>query len=190
MPENPLEKHSAALRDVLGWLTSEKTPHVVIGALAVGFRGRPRMTNDIDLVVLAPAEKWGQLVEKAAMHNIEPRISDAVAFADRARVLLLRHRPSGTSIDVSIGLLPFEEEMIAKASPVRVLGMEVPVPSAEDLVVMKAVAGRLQDWLDVEGIAARTPQLDKEYVFRWVEQFAQVLEAPELIEKVRVSLGN
>jgi hypothetical protein len=37
--------------------------------------------------------------------------------------------------------------------------------SAEDLLVLKAFAGRVQDWLDVEGVIVRQgPRLDRQQV--------------------------
>jgi hypothetical protein len=40
-------------------------------------------------------------------------IPDAADFARKNRVLLLRHSPTEIDIDVSLGILPFEEELFA-----------------------------------------------------------------------------
>lgn len=37
-----------AFRKVVELLEAERTPFVVIGALAAGLQGDPRMTNDVD----------------------------------------------------------------------------------------------------------------------------------------------
>jgi hypothetical protein len=63
-------------------------------------------------------------------------LREGLAFARRSRVLLLRHEPSGIDLDVSIGALPFEEEMAARARRRRVGSVWVPLPAPEDLIVM------------------------------------------------------
>ena len=41
------------LRDLVAWLDAEKVPGVVIGGLAASLLGRPRLTRDVDALVLA-----------------------------------------------------------------------------------------------------------------------------------------
>jgi hypothetical protein len=56
------------------------------------------------------------LIEKAGEQGIEPRIADPIGFASKSRVLLLRHMISGTDIDFSLGILPFEVEMVERST--------------------------------------------------------------------------
>jgi hypothetical protein len=100
-------------------------------------------------------------------------------FARRSRVLLLRHGSSGIDLDVSLGLLPFGEELVARARRRRIAGVSIPLPTPEDLVVTKAVAHRARDLGDIEGIVAAHPKLDRRRIRRIVGEFATVLEAPE-----------
>lgn len=73
----------------------------------------------------------------------------------RWRVLLVA-TPNHVPIDISLGALPFEERLVARSSEFGFApGAVVRTCSAEDLVVLKAVADRAQDWLDVEGIIVR-----------------------------------
>jgi len=45
---------------------------------------------------------------------------------------------------------------------------------------MKAVAHRHQDMEDIQAVIERHPHLDRQRIRLWVQQFAEVLEAPEL----------
>ena len=54
------------------------------------------------------------------------------------------------------------------------------LPTPEDLIILKAVAHRLKDLLDIETVIATQPQLDKKRIEFWVKQFAELLEMPEL----------
>lgn len=169
-----------AIRALLGWLRSTKAPGVIIGGVAASLLGRPRMTGDVDAVVLVDDADWGAFLEAGRPFGIAPRRSDALAFARRSRVLLLRHAPTGIDLDVSLGALPFEEEMIRRARRHRVGSIRIPLPTPEDLIVMKAIAHRPRDVADIESILEANPRIDEARVLGLVREFASVLEAPEL----------
>ncbi|MGB8983188.1 MAG: hypothetical protein WCC12_15035 [Anaerolineales bacterium] len=61
------------------------------------------------------------------------------------------------------------------------------LPTPEDLVILKAIAHRPKDLLDIREIVLNNPNLDLARIERWVKDFAQLLETPELwgqIEKI------
>ena len=117
----------------------------IIGGVAASLRGTPRFTRDIDAVVLeADAET---LLRSATGFDLVPRIPDAIEFAHETRVLLLRHAPTGIDIDLSLGALPFEEELVDRSTLIDIGSLRVRVAASEDLVIMKAVAGRARQAL-------------------------------------------
>jgi hypothetical protein len=165
-------------------------PFVIVGGVAVAVLARPRTTLDVDAIALLDDSALDQALDASRRHGIEPRIRDAAAFARKQRVLLLRHAQSGTSIDVTLALIPFEREAIARARPSRIGDLEIPLPTAEDLVIMKAIARRTRDVADVEAILAAYPALDVSRVRRIVREFAAALEAPEVIEELERALKS
>lgn len=175
----------APLPDLTRWWQAQGVPALVIGGLAVALLGRPRVTRDIDALVLLPEERWADFLDAGTAFGFIPRQPDALAFAREARVLLLRHQPTGIDVDVALGSLPFEEEAIARAKLTRVAGVCVPVATPEDLVIMKAVAHRERDAQDIVGLLAAHPSLDLERVRRWVRAFADALESPELYDDLQ-----
>lgn len=162
------------------FLSARGVPYAIIGGIAVQRWGQPRLTRDVDLTVLLPAGG-----EEAALREIvatfRPRIEGAVAFALKHRVLPL-DVPGGSEADLSLGLPGYEEYVIARAVAYDLGGgREVRLCSAEDLIVHKALAGRPQDVLDIEGIVARQgAALDIGYVRQWLEELARVAEDPEV----------
>lgn len=66
----------------------------------------------------------------------------------------------------------------------------MPLPTPEDMVVMKAVAHRARDLGDIEGIVATHPRLDVARIRRLVREFSDVLEAPELLADLERALGR
>ena len=119
-----------------------------------------------------------------AAHGFVPRISDAAAFARTQRVLLLQHQPTGVTIDLSCGVLPFEDEVIARARTLTVGSLQLKVATPEDLIIMKAIARRPRDIADIEALLNIDSNLDLARVRYWVRQFAEALEMPELLDNL------
>jgi hypothetical protein len=157
---------------------------VITGGIAASLLGTPRYTVDLDAVFLLSFEDIPGLLSEAAQLGIEPRISDAAGFARKSRVLLLRHTVSGTDINLSLGILPFEVEMVERSSMVDVGAIKLRLPTPEDLIIMKAVTHRPKDISDIQAIAASHPNLDLERIRSWLEQFGDALDLPGLWEKI------
>jgi hypothetical protein len=65
-------------------------------------------------------------------------------------------------------------------------GVTFPVCTAEDLIIHKAISERDKDWLDIDGILDKEgKRLDQGYVMRWLEQFAEALERPQILQRYR-----
>ena len=136
-------------------------------------------------MVLLSIDDIHDFLEVARQEGIEPRIDGADEFAKRNRVLLLRHAVSQTNIDISLGVLPFEQEMVARSQVYEVdNALKIHLPTPEDLIIMKAIAHRPKDLLDIQGIIRNHPGLDRGRIQDWVTQFADLLERPELWEDI------
>lgn len=160
---------------------------VIIGGIATGFLGRPRFTVDLDAIFLASVKDIPQILDLAKAEGIEPRTRDAIEFAKKSRVLLLRHNDSGVNIDISLGILPFEEEVIERSFLHDAGLLSVRLPTPEDLIILKAIAHRPKDLLDIQEVVTNNPNLDLSRIEYWVKSFAELLETPELwgqIEKI------
>ena len=174
-----------AALDIQGACTSHAWKFCVIGGVAVQRWGEPRFTRDVDLTVLSGFGNEVEYVD-ALLAAYEPRIEDAREFALRNRVLLIRSA-AGVPIDVSMGAMPFEERAVARGSPFA-LGEDrsILTCSAEDLVVLKAFAGRDQDWLDIEGVIARQgPALGTALILRELEPLLELKEDMRALGRLR-----
>ncbi|HEX6095160.1 MAG TPA: nucleotidyl transferase AbiEii/AbiGii toxin family protein [Thermoanaerobaculia bacterium] len=176
------------LSALMRWFRETGIRGVVVGGVAVSLRGKPRLTKDVDVVVLdVDAEA---LLKSAHAFDLVPRIDDAIEFARHTRVLLLRHSPTHIDIDVSLGALPFEEEIVERSELLDAGAVRVRVASAEDLVIMKAVAGRPRDIADIGTLIDATPDLDITRIRRWIREFSSVLEMPEIHENLEKLLAK
>jgi len=183
--DKSLEPFRAAIESLQRLLNQFNNRGVIIGGIAVGFLGKPRFTADVDAMFLLSTQDIPKFLEIANAENIRPRIQDAEEFARKNRVLLLRHVPTDTDIDVSLGILPFEEEMVERGSIKSFANLSIRLPTPEDLVIMKAIAHRPKDLEDIRTIAENYPNLDVKRIEEWVKAFGEVLETPELWDLIR-----
>lgn len=160
----------------------EGPPGMIIGGVAVIALGFPRTTVDIDATVWATLDDLDALVGRLERAGIAPRMGGAIDFAKTNRVLLMKHCDSGVPIDISLAVLPFEEEAIAHRRVIDVGGLRMTIPRVDDLLVYKMVASRPQDLRDVEELLLRyVDTVDLPRGRRLVGDFAAVLERPEML---------
>lgn len=90
-------------------------------------------------------------------------------------------------IDVSLGALPFEERVVERSTLFDAGGgSRIRTCSAMDLVVLKAFAGREQDWLDIRGVVLRQgPALDTDLIVREATPLLTLKEAPEDLDRLQ-----
>jgi hypothetical protein len=180
--DNPL---SPALESVCQLLQQEDVYGMIIGGLAASLLGRPRFTNDIDLIILDLDDRIPEFVGKLKNFGFEPRISDIEKFAIESRVLLLRHTESGINIDISMGVLPFEREAVARRRVESAYGLEILLPTPEDLIIFKSISQRPIDIEDIKAIVARHPDVDDKRILSTIREFADILEMPDLYQKIK-----
>jgi hypothetical protein len=173
-----------ALADLAVALDAVGRPAMIIGGIAAIARGVPRHTIDVDATVWAPHLDLDEVLRIFGEHRFVPRIPDAARFAEERQVVLLRHDPSGTPVDLALASLPFEHDALRRATPVRFGNVVLPVATAEDLVIYKAIAWRDRDRSDVERlVAAHGDSIDLARVRSLVAQFAAALDEPARIEE-------
>ena len=165
--------------------TSNNWQFCFIGGIAVQRWAEPRFTEDVDITLLTGFENEESYIS-ALLAEFQPRRVDAAAFALEYRVLLLRD-PSGVGIDISLGGLPFEARVIARASPFAFdAHCVITVCSAEDLIVQKAFANRPQDWVDIETVLRRQHNnIDRIQVLEELLPLAELKEDEAIVSQLK-----
>jgi predicted nucleotidyltransferase len=158
---------------------------VIIGGTAVSVLGKARYTEDIDAMFLLSTQDIPHLLKAAKDEGIEPRIENAAEFAKKSRVLLLKHVITNTNIDITLGVLPFEQEIVERSIVYQVdATLQIRLPTPEDLIILKAVAHRPKDMEDIRILADKYPNLDTARIEQWVKSFVEVLEMPALWDDI------
>ena len=180
MTQSPAPDIRPALAALSTALAALDRPAMLIGGLAVIARGVPRLTIDIDAVVHAEGLDVDRLWAVLRDSGLEARVADAAQIARERLVLLLRHRASGVTVDLSLGWVQFERDAMARATTVDLDGVRIPVATPEDLVILKAVAWRGLDRSDItELIVRHHADMDFQRIRTTLAQFFEVLEIPE-----------
>lgn len=153
------------LEPVTRVLDAAAVPYALIGAHAMAARGYPRFTVDVDLLTtdarVLEAAMWVSLVEEGA--RIDRRRGDADdPLAGVVRIVLADE----TNIDLVVGRWAWERQLVARAEPMSVLGVTIPVPATSDLILLKLAAG---GHLDLHDAAALLALGDRERVIADVE---------------------
>jgi hypothetical protein len=116
------------VKRVLETLERNQVPYAVIGGLAVSHHAVPRLTQDVDLIVLA--EDMGKL------RSLFPgcyRPGTAVVET---------YDIDGTRVDVLPAKLRYQREVVARAVPGGIQGTPTRIAAVRDLLLLKMFAAR------------------------------------------------
>jgi len=188
-----LPTHSSLLLaavDLVTALADLQLSPTFIGGVAVSLIAEPRYTGDLDALVVFDTANAQALLDTLERHGFHPRFSDMLGVARTSRMVTLTHDATGSIVDIALGCTPFESELQERSTQHDLAGVTIQIPTPEDLVIMKAIANRPKDLEDIRSIVRAYPNLDRERIRFWVEQYAEVLENPGLwfeIERLLLS---
>lgn len=173
----PLEE---VLRDLRTALEELDVGWFLLGALAAQVHGAVRSTSDVDVSVRLGACSTQSLLEGVRARGFSPLFEDA-QFIEATRVVPVRHS-NGILVDVTLAGPGLEDLFLARALPATVASVEVPVATAEDLLIMKSLAGREKDRADcIMLLRAGGGRLDLSHVRSTLEQLEEALGVSDLL---------
>ncbi len=137
--------------------------YLVVGGLAVNFHGVPRMTYDIDLMVLLESKNILKLVSQLTQWGYKPKVPvEPRDLADETmRNSWIRDKgmkalnfyseklPIGEIDIVLESPIPYQE-LKGRSVKIELGEIQVPLISIQDLIELKVRAGREQDLADVK----------------------------------------
>lgn len=150
--------------------------HALIGGHAVNVWLEPRLTADVDLTIEADPNQLARLEQ--ALDELGFTLATSIG-KDSSGPDFLRFRSSTGSVvlELQAAKTAFQREVIRRAIPTDE-GLRVATP--EDLIVLKLIASRPRDEIDLLGLCA-LPSLDWDYVNRWAREW----EVVETLRRVR-----
>lgn len=177
-------KLKQTLLDISEKLQNQGHRYAVIGGVATTILGYLRVTQDVDLVVDSDVPTalriYSELVNngyRAPFDNIENVIRNS-------RILPLENIETGVKVDMAIGESGFEKQVIARSASRKIGKSLISTATAEDIVLMKPMAARDQDVIDVkELVKVHRSNLDWSYCLDTARQLDEAL-ATDLVTSV------
>ncbi len=182
-----------AALDIQQFLLKRNWRFCIIGGLAAARWGEPRATRDVDITLLTGFGDEESYISEI-LRQFDARIPDANHFALENRVLLIS-ASNGTPIDIALAGMPFEERVVERASGFTFAAdVSLITCSAEDLVVLKAFAGREEDWVAIRGVLiSQGDDLDWGYINEHLPPLCELKEdsdTPVRLEQLRRRLED
>ncbi len=182
-------KVSDATDALLAILEEGRFQYALVGGLAVVLQGYDRNTQDVDALVWDLDAHLDRFIALAKAHGLRPATPTALADARSIRILYLL-TVDGTAVDVLLGFLPFEREVVNRAATMTLHdGVTALVSSPEDLIIMKLIASRGRDRYDVIALVELYPDIDKSRVRRVVTEYAELLDRPDILHNLNELVG-
>jgi hypothetical protein len=163
-------------RRIVARLDEVGIPYMLTGSFASAYHGRPRATQDIDLVIAPTPEQLRQLVG---------RLPAGEYYVDAAAALeALAHEGQFNVIDLATGWKidficrksrPFSRTEFGRRLRAELHGLSLCIATAEDVVLAKLEwarrGGSSRQIEDVAGLlAVRGEALDLPYIAHWVAE--------------------
>ncbi len=158
--------------------------YVLMGGLAVRAYSIPRATEDIDVTLAFDRDRLPELfqaLENEGYAIPDPYRSGWVDQVQGMSIVKLKRYVGEYGIDVDIFLAEsaFQHEILRRRRETDVEGRKLWIASAEDLILLKLVAGRPRDLIDVADVFFTQGPLDVEYMRHW----ARELGIPSQLER-------
>ena len=144
--------------------------HAFGGAIALAYYATPRGTVDIDLNVFVGTDQAARVFDVIEPLGVDTAgASESSELRDRGQIRLhWEHTP----LDLFFAYDPLHESCLERIASVPFGdGAAIPILSAEDLAIFKAIFDRPKDWRDIrELLFALAERFDVDYTQRWLQR--------------------
>jgi len=152
-------------KEIFRGLNQAGIDYLVVGGLAVNFHGIPRMTYDLDLMLLLEPQNILKMVDQLTHWGYRPRapvdprdLADPVIrktwVDEKGMKAFSFSNPSSPigEIDLVIDSPISFDQLKARSIFITLEETTIPVVSLEDLIRIKEKSGRWQDRMDIENL--------------------------------------
>jgi len=179
---------TAALRDFVSLFERLEVPYVLMGGFAVRVYGIPRPTYDVDFTIAIARERLPELyraITESGYTVPEPYESGWIDQVGGMPVVKSRLFFEGSAIDVDIFLAEsaFQNQLFARRNRQQVDDLPVWLVSPEDLILLKLIAARPRDLVDVGDVLFIQGSLDEDYMRCWAARLHVLAELEKALAR-------
>lgn len=161
-------------KKIVTFLNKEKYEYLIIGGIAAGTLGEPRVTADVDIDISLKKEKIGDFLKKARKEGFKIK-KNTIIRAKKFGTFQINY--GDFHIDFIIASIDLEREAFRRKKIIKLYNIKAFFPSPEDLILLKIISGRTQDLLDAEKVIIRQKgKLDINYLKKWAQRLSDEAE--------------
>lgn len=140
-------------KEMLQCFSDEGVEFLLVGAYAMAAHGYPRATMDIDLWVMPSPENAAAVLRALRKFGAPLHELTSADLQREDTVFQIGVAPRRIDIITGASGLRFDETF-RRSSPVEISGLQIHVPSLDDLIRNKRASGRTKDLADAEALEA------------------------------------
>lgn len=140
--------------ELLSAFNAHNVKYLIVGGYAVSFHAQPRVTKDIDILILPVAENAKAVHEALASFGAPLAGISVSDFSDRKKFFRVGREPVAVDILPEIEGVDFDRAWTGRVEAVidDRRGLKAFFISKDDLIASKLASGRPQDIADVAAI--------------------------------------
>jgi predicted nucleotidyltransferase len=138
-------------RDMLRALADEEVRFLLVGAYAMAAHGYPRATMDIDIWVMPSPGDADAVLRALRLFGAPLHDLTRTDLETEGTVFQIGVPPRRIDIITTASGLQFDQAF-ARSTVVNIEGIEVHIPSVEDLIRNKRASGKTKDLADAEAL--------------------------------------
>jgi len=132
-------KFSDLFCQVISFLEKAKIDYLLIGGVAVGVWGKPRITEDIDFIIFISRKEIKRITKEADKLGLEFK---EVPHPQFPKTFVYRISKGIYHADFIAASTEFEKTALQRKVKVKIYDKDVFVPTKEDLLLLKIIPGR------------------------------------------------
>lgn len=186
-----MKSQNEFVADILSLVAAADIPYMITGSLASTYYGRPRTTQDIDLVIEADATRLNAFVAAAHQRGYYVDANDAADALSRRSMFNIIDAESGYKLDLIVRKdREYSRAEFGRRREVTLLGRRAFMVSPEDSILSKLEWSREgaseRQFLDALAVArTQGDDLDMDYLRRWARELRLTEELERLSSEAR-----
>ncbi len=162
-------------KKVVLFLNSANYEYLIIGGIAAGTLGEPRVTGDVDVDIMLDQKDIPDFLDKAKKTGFMVSKKKCLRTAEQTGTFQINY--GDFHIDFIIASTDLETQAFKRKKTIVLYGIKAFFPTPEDLILFKIIPGRKQDLLDVERVILRHKEkLDIGYLKTWAQKLSNQAE--------------
>ncbi len=160
---------------VVTFLNAEKYKYLIIGGIAAGTLGEPRVTGDVDVDIILDQEDVPDFLDKVKKAGFKVSKEKCIRRVEQTGTFQINY--GDFHVDFIISSTDLEQQAFKRRKTIKLYGIKAFFPTPEDLIIFKIIPGRKQDLLDAERVVMRHEgKLDTKYLKNWARKLSDQVE--------------